>query len=284
MSELTLLLGFLAAALRIATPLLFAATGELIAERAGVLNLGIEGAMLAGALAAALAGTTYGPEVGLMAATLAGTAAGLVVALVAVRIRADQVITGTAVTLGAVGLTGAVYRATLGSGNSQRTLETLSAPWVLSGGALLSVPLVWWLLFRTRWGLALRAAGEDRHAAAANGVAVERTQSIALLIAGGFAGLGGATLVLAQVGSFAEKMTAGRGFVAIAIVVLGRWSPFGVLAAALLFGGLQALQFLLQGMGFDLPYQLFLVLPYALTLLALAGLVGRARAPAGLGR
>ena len=93
-----------------------------------------------------------------------------------------------------------------------------------------------------------------------------------------------ATLVLAQVGSFAERMTAGRGFVAIAIVVLGRWSPFGVLAAALLFGALQALQFLLQGMGLDLPYQLFLVLPYALTLLALAGLVGRARAPAGLGK
>jgi simple sugar transport system permease protein len=284
MTELTLLLGFLAAALRIATPLLFAATGELVAERAGMLNLGIEGAMLAGALAAALAGTTYGPEVGVAAAIVAGAVAGLLVALVAVRIRADQVITGTAVTLGAVGLTGAIYRATLGSGTSGQTLETLDHPWVLSVWALLTVPLVWWVLYRTRWGLALRAAGEDRQAAAANGVAVDRIQTIALVTAGAFAGLGGATLVLAQVGSFAEKMTAGRGFVAIAIVVLGRWSPFGVLAAALLFGALQALQFLLQGMGFDLPYQLFLVLPYALTLLALAGLVGRARAPAGLGK
>jgi len=284
MTELTLIAGFLAAALRIATPLLFAATGELVAERAGVLNLGIEGAMLAGALAAALAGTTYGPAVGLVAAVLAGTLAGLVVAVVAVRARADQVITGTAVTLGAVGLTGAIYRATLGSGGSQQALKTLEAPWILSVLALLAVPTVWWLLYRTRWGLQLRAAGEDRHAAAANGVAVERTQIVALLIAGAFAGLGGATMVLAQVGSFAEKMTAGRGFVAIAIVVLGRWSPFGVLAAALLFGGLQALQFLLQGMGLDLPYQLFLVLPYLLTLLALAGLVGRTRAPAGLGK
>jgi len=105
-----------------------------------------------------------------------------------------------------------------------------------------------------------------------------------VLVAGAFAGLAGATLVLAQVGSFAERMTAGRGFVAIAIVVLGRWEPFNVLAAALLFGGLQALQYLLQGMGLDLPYQLFLVLPYLLTLLGLAGLVGNARAPAGLGR
>ena len=284
MTELTLLAGFLAAALRIATPLLFAATGELIAERAGVLNLGIEGAMLAGALSAALVGTSYGPVVGFVAAIGAGAFCGMVVALVAVRARADQVITGTAVTLGAVGLTGAIYRATLGSGAAQEAIQTLTVPWTPSAFALLAVPCVWWGLYRTRWGLALRATGEDRHAAAANGVAVDRTQTVALLIAGAFAGLGGATLVLAQVGSFAEKMTAGRGFVAIAIVVLGRWSPFGVLAAALLFGALQALQFLLQGMGFDLPYQLFLVLPYVLTLLALAGLVGRARAPAGLGK
>ncbi|HTK56004.1 MAG TPA: ABC transporter permease [Gemmatimonadales bacterium] len=284
MSEVALLVGFLAAAIRIATPLLFAATGELVAERAGVLNLGIEGAMLAGALTAALVGTAGGPGAGVAAAIAVGVCCGILVALVAVRARADQVITGTAVTLGMVGLTGAIYRTTLGSGSNTRPFEMLADPWLLSVSALGAVPCVWWILYRTRWGLALRAAGEDRHAAAANGVAVERTQTVALMIAGGFAGLGGATLVLAQVGSFAEKMTAGRGFVAIAIVVLGRWSPFGVLAAALLFGALQALQFLLQGMGIDLPYQLFLVLPYALTLLALAGLVGRARAPAGLGK
>lgn len=282
--EFTLLTGFLAAALRIATPLLFAAMGEVVAERGGVLNLGIEGAMLGGALTAALVGQSGGPVAGVLVAGVAGAACGGIVALVAVWARADQVITGTAVTLGAVGLTGAVYRATLGSGISEQTLETLTYPWVMSVGALVSVPLIWWGLYRTRWGLALRATGEDRHAAAANGVHVVRVQTTALLIAGAMAGLGGATLVLAQVGSFAEKMTSGRGFVAVAIVVLGRWHPFGVLGAALLFGVLQALQFLLQGMGLELPYQLFLVLPYLLTLLALAGLVGRARAPAGLGR
>jgi simple sugar transport system permease protein len=186
--------------------------------------------------------------------------------------------------LGAVGLTGAIYRMTLGTGNGQRTLETLKHPWILTLLACAAVPLCHFALYRTRWGLALRATGEDREAAAANGVAVARVQSTALLIAGAFAGLAGAVLVLGQVGSFAEKMTAGRGFVAIAIVVLGRWRPFGVLGAALAFGALQALQYLLQGMGFDLPYQLFLVLPYGLTLLALAGVVGRARAPSGLGK
>lgn len=282
--ETALFVGFLAAALRIATPLLFAAMGEVVAERGGVLNLGIEGAMLGGALTAALVGQGNGPVAGVLAAAAVGAVSAGIVAVVAVWARADQVITGTAVTLGAVGLTGAVYRVTLGSGKSEQALETLKYPWVLSVGALLSVPLIWWTLYRTRWGLALRATGEDRHAAAANGVNVVRLQTTALLIAGAMAGLGGATLVLGQVGSFAEKMTAGRGFVAVAIVVLGRWHPFGVLGAALLFGALQALQFLLQGMGFDLPYQLFLMLPYALTLLALAGLVGRARAPAGLGR
>ena len=283
MTELALLTGFLAAALRIATPLLFAATGELVAERSGVLNLGVEGAMLGGALAAALA-APYGAGAAVVAALVAGAACGGVVALVAVRARADQVITGTAVTLGMIGLTGAIYRATLGAGGREQRLQTLEAPWVFTVVAVLAVPLVWWGLYRTRAGLALRAAGEDRHAARANGVPVERNQTLALLFAGGWAGLGGATLVLAQVGTFAEKMTAGRGFIAIAIVVLGRWHPFGVLGAALLFGALQALQFVLQGMGLELPYQLFLVLPYALTLLALAGLVGRARAPAGLGR
>ena len=282
--EFALLTGFLAAALRIATPLLFAAMGEVVAERGGVLNLGVEGAMLGGALTAALVGQSGGPVTGTLAAAAVGAACGGIVAVVAVWARADQVITGTAVTLGAVGLTGAVYRATLGSGDAQPAIETLARPWILSVCALLSVPLIWWALYRTRWGLMLRATGEDRHAAAANGVNVLRVQTMALLSAGAMAGLGGATLVLGQVGSFAEKMTAGRGFVAVAIVVLGRWHPFGVLGAALLFGVLQALQFLLQGMGFDLPYQLFLVLPYALTLLALAGLVGRARAPAGLGR
>lgn len=120
--------------------------------------------------------------------------------------------------------------------------------------------------------------------ARAAGVRTNLLRTIATLIGGGFAGLAGATLVLAQVGTFAEKMTAGRGFIAIAIVVLGRWHPAGVALAALLFGAATALQFLFQTLGWDVPYQLFLMLPYGLTLLALAGLVGRVRPPAGLGK
>lgn len=150
--------------------------------------------------------------------------------------------------------------------------------------AMAAVPALWWLLFRTRWGLTVRAVGESPSAARAAGVRVRTTRSIATIVGGLLAGLGGASLVLAQVGTFAEKMTAGRGFVAIAIVVLGRWHPFGVAIAALIFGAASALQYVFQAMGLAVPYQFFLMLPYVLTLLALAGVVGRVRAPAGLGR
>jgi simple sugar transport system permease protein len=150
--------------------------------------------------------------------------------------------------------------------------------------AYLGVPLLWWWLYRTHAGLALRAVGENPEAAATAGVRPGRVRVFALLFGGALGGLAGATLVLAQVGTFAEGMSAGRGFIAIAVVALGRWHPLGVGLAALLFGGASALQFLFQAMGWALPYQLFLALPYVLTLLALAGAAGRSAAPAALGR
>jgi general nucleoside transport system permease protein len=150
--------------------------------------------------------------------------------------------------------------------------------------ALMALPVAWWVLFRTRAGLMLRATGEGAAAARAVGVRTRLVRTVATIVGGGFAGLAGATLVLAQVGSFAERMTAGRGYVAIAIVVLGRWHPAGVAIASLLFGAATALQYVFQSLGLAVPYQLFLMLPYALTLLALAGAVGRVRAPADLGK
>ncbi len=294
--------GFLAAAIRVATPLLLAATGETIAQRAGVLNLGIEGMMLAGALAATLGATAGGPWTGVARGSVAGMLRAAGFARVVIGARADQVIAGTAITLGAIGLTGTIYRQAYGAGGAGLGLPTLApvsipglsalplfGPAVFSQPvptyiAFLAVPLVWWLLFRTRPGLALRATGESAEIARASGVPTRLVRALATLAGGGFAGLAGATLVLAQVGTFAERMTAGRGYVAIAIVVLGRWHPVGVAIAALVFGATMALQFLFQALGLELPYQLFLMLPYALALLALAGLVGRVRAPADLAR
>lgn len=297
-----LFISFLAATVRVATPLLLAALGELVAERGGVINLGVEGAMLAGALGAALGATAAGPWAGVATALLVGLLVSALFAAISVGARADQIITGTAVTLGMVGLTGAVYRSAYGPGGVGLTLPTfpveplpLLSKIPVLGPALfqqamltyvgfLAVPVLWWLLFRTRWGLALRAAGESAENARAAGVAVTRVRTQAVLVGGAFAGLAGATLVLAQVGTFAEKMTAGRGFIAIAIVVLGSWRPGRVLGAALFFGAAMALQFLLQSFLLNIPYQFFLMLPYLLTLIVLAGAVGQARAPADLGK
>ena len=301
MSE-ELIAGFLAATVRVATPLLLAALGEMIAERAGSINLGIEGAMLAGALAAAIGATSHGPTVGLLYAVAAGAALALVFALVTVKWGADQIIAGTAITLGSIGLTGVVYRLVFGAGGaglSIPTLEPLSVPLlsqlpfvgealfgqpITTYMALALVPSAWWFLFRTRAGLELRATGEDRRAARAAGVRTTLHRMLSIVAGGLLAGLAGATLVLAQVGTFAEKMTAGRGFVAVALVVLGRWHPLGVLLAALLFGAATALQYLFQAMALDLPYQLFIVLPYLLALTGLAGVLGRVKAPGELGR
>jgi len=294
--------GFLAASVRVATPLLLAATGETIAERSGVINLGVEGMMLAGALAATLGASAGGPWCGVILAILAGMLLALLFALVTIVSRADQIIAGTAITLAAVGLTGTVYRKAYGTSGAGLTIPTL-APIAIPGLsripvlgpgffaqpaptylALLAIPAMWWLLFRTRLGLALRATGEGAAEARAAGIRIRAVRVAATVIGGAFAGLAGATLVLAQVGTFAEGMTAGRGYVAIAIVVLGRWHPLGVGIAALLFGAATALQFVFQAVGLAVPYQLFLMLPYLLTLLALAGAVGRLRAPADLGR
>lgn len=297
-----LLVGFLGAAVRIATPLLLAATGETLTERAGVINLGLEGMMLAGALAATMGTTAAGPVAGIACAVLAGMVLAAGFALVTIGARANQIIAGTAVTLGAVGLTGTIYRQAYGPGGAGLGLTTFQ-PIAIPGLsqipllgpvlfdqpvptylALAALPVIWWFLFRTRTGLALRATGEAAAMARAAGVRTSLLRTLATVIGGAFAGLAGATLVLAQVGTFAEKMTAGRGYVAIAIVVLGGWHPAGVALASLLFGAATALQFLFQAMGLKLPYQLFLMLPYGLTLLALAGVVGKARAPGDLGR
>lgn len=294
--------GFLAAAVRIATPLAWAALGEVVAERAGVINLAVEGAMLAGALGAAVAAAATGDAwFGVSVGLGSGAIVAAVFALVSIWGRTDQIIAGTAMTLASIGVTGLVYRrmAQGAAGLSVPTMEPAAIPGLsrLPGiGAVLFdqpaltylvfllAPLLWWILFRTTRGLELRATGEAASSARANGVRVRRVQTVAVIFGGAMAGVGGATLVLAQVGSFAERMTAGRGFIAIAIVVLGRWHPIGALLAALGFGAATALQFAFQALGLQVPYQLFLMLPYLLALVALTGVVGRVRSPAGLGR
>ena len=299
-SDVAALSSFLVSAVGLAVPLALAALGETVSQRAGVINIGLEGSVIWGALGGALGSLAGGGYAGLLAGALAGGAAALVFAVFAVRLNTDQIITGTAVTIGSLGFTGALYQSRFGVTGVALELETLPA-WGLPllsripvvGPALfdqaltaylayIMVPLLAWFLFRTRWGLALRAVGESPEAAHAAGVPVVRTRMLAAVFAGLMAGLAGAHLSLAHTGTFTENMSAGKGFIAIAVVVLGRWRPAGVLAAALFFGGAEALQFALQAFDADLPYPLFLALPYVLSLAALAGWFGRSRAPDGL--
>jgi len=293
---------FLAATVRTAVPLALAAMGELLVERAGLINIGLEGAILAGAFGALVGASAAGVVAGFAMSIVAGMIVGMLFALWVVAFRSDQIITGTALTLLSVGATGTLYRTLFGSAGAALALPTSGpralpglASLPLVGGAVFAQPpvtylayllpfvLAWWM-GRTHAGLALRAIGEHPEAAEAAGIAVDRVRTAAILAGGALGGLAGGTLVLAQAGTFAEGMSAGRGFIAIAIVVLGRWTPFGVAGGALLFGAASALQFAFQATGWKAPYQLFLVAPYVLTLLVLAGAVGRARAPAALGR
>ena len=296
------LAAFLEGTVRTATPLAFAALGEALVERSGVINIGLEGSIIAGALGGVVTAGAAGTGAGLAAALVAGAAVAAVFALFAVKLRADQIITGTAVTLLSLGLTGTLYRSAFGTGGAALgtpTLGPLAIPGLSAipfiGAAFFAqpittylamalVPVASWWLARTHAGLALRACGENPAAALAAGIAVGRVQTAAIVFGGALGGLAGGTLVLAQAGTFVEGMSAGRGFIAIVIVVLGRWKPLGVGLAALLFGAASALQFAFQAMGWQLPYQLFLASPYLLTLLALAVARSRFAAPAALGK
>jgi ABC-type uncharacterized transport system permease subunit len=293
---------FLAATIRTATPLVLAAYGEVLVERAGLINIGLEGAILAGAFGALVGATAGGVAAGYASAVVGGVIIAALFASFVIGLRADQIITGTALTLFSMGATGTLYQALYGSAGAALNIST-SAPLAIPGlsalpmvghalfaqppityAAYLLAPALAWWLGHTHAGLALRAIGERPEAAEAAGIRVDRVRVLAILVGGALGGLAGGTLVLAQAGTFAEGMSAGRGFIAIAIVVLGRWRPLGVALGALVFGGASALQFAFQAMGWSAPYQLFLVAPYLLTLAALAGAVGRARAPAALGK
>jgi simple sugar transport system permease protein len=290
------------ATIRTATPLLLAASGELLVERAGLINIGLEGVILGGAFGALVGATHGGNAFGYATGAAAGILIMLVFAAATLGMGADQIITGTAITLLALGATGTLYRTLYGASGAALSIQTstslaipLLARLPVVGVALFAqpavtyfayavVPLTWWWFTKTHAGLALRAIGENPAAAIAAGIPVRRYRFLATIVAGALGGVAGSVLVLAQAGTFVEGMSAGRGFIAIAIVVLGRWKPIGVGLAALLFAATTSLQYLAQAMGFDIPYQLVLALPYVLTLAALAGIGGRATPPATLAR
>ncbi len=285
-----------------AAPLLLAALGETLVEQSGVINIGLEGILLMGAFAGMAACYFSGsPSLGVAAGALSGLLLALLFAVFTVGLNADQIVVGVSLNLLSLGLTGVLYRGLFGvTGQALQvtTFAPLSLPFfstlpflgravfqhtILVYLAIGLVPLFSFFLFRLRAGLQLQAVGEHPHAAETLGIAVRRTRILALAAEGLMGGIAGSYLSLAYSNTFIEGMSAGRGFIALAIVIFGRWKPTGVLWGAVLFGAATALQFHLQALGSAIPYQFVLMLPYVLTLLALVFLGTRTSAPAALG-
>ena len=306
-----------ASTLRLSTPLILCALAGLLSERSGVVDIGLEGKMLFAAFAAGAAGAVYGSTtLALLAAMLAATALSWLHGLACVSHRGDQVVSGVAVNIVAAGMTvvlgiawfaqggqtppvsaavriTALFPGAAGSLQGVPLLGPVLAHALLGHNALvylalLLVPAVWWLLFRTRFGLRLRAVGENPQMVDAAGVSVQRLRYTALTLNGILCGLAGSYLVLAQNASFSPNMTAGRGFMALAALIFGRWHPFLALWACLLFGFLDAAAIRLQGVKLavigEVPVQVIQALPYVLTVVLLAGFIGKAVAPQALGK
>jgi ABC-type uncharacterized transport system permease subunit len=296
--------GLLIGAVSLSTPLIFGALGGVIGERVGVVNVAIEGQLLAGAfVSAVVASATQQPLLGLLAAMVAGVLVSFVLAAFAIKYVVEQVIIGVVLNVLVTGLTSFLYSTLLSPNqatlNSPPRFERIEIP-ILSqipviGPVLfrqtiivylmyIAVIAVWFALFKTRWGLRVRAVGEHPQAADTVGINVNRTRFWNVSLAGAIAGLGGAFFTLGSVGGFTKEMTAGNGFIALAAVIFGRWDPIKATLAALLFGFASNLQSVLSIIGSPVPSEFMLMLPYVVTIFAVAGVVGQSRAPAASGK
>lgn len=276
--------------IRLATPLLLAALGGLFSERSGVINIALEGLMLAGAFTAAAVTHFVGsPWVGLLAGIAAGMLVASIHAVACIRFKADQVVTGAAINVLMLGIpafiSGALFAST---GSTPQIPKEHLIPWTpIVLGFLVFVPLTWYVLYRTPFGLRLRAVGENPEAADAAGISVKRLRYTAVLISGALAGIGGAYLSIGQSSLFTRNMTSGRGFIALAALIFGKWRPVQTMLACLLFGFTEAVAIQLQGVklpsGDEIPNQFIQIVPYLLTIIVLAGLIGQSKAPRALG-
>lgn len=272
------------------TSLILAALGGLFSERSGVINIALEGMMLAGAFTAAAVTYAVGnPFVGLVAGMLAGMLIAAIHAVACIRYKADQVVTGTAINILMIGmpafLSGAFF---LSSGSTPQLPKEQLIPWTPIVIAFAMVPISWYVLYKTPFGLRLRSVGENPEAADAAGVRVVRMRYAGVLLSGVLAGIGGAYLSIGQSSLFTRNMTSGRGFIALAALIFGKWRPVQTLLACLLFGLTEAITIQMQGVvklpsGDDIPVQFIQMVPYLLTIIVLAGFIGSSRPPQALG-
>ncbi|HEY2973767.1 MAG TPA: ABC transporter permease [Pyrinomonadaceae bacterium] len=276
--------------IRLSTPLILAALGGLFSERSGVINIALEGMMLAGAFTAAAVTYAVGnPYVGLLAGMMAGGLIAAIHAVACIRYKADQVVTGTAINILMIGmpafLSGAFF---LSSGSTPQIPKEHLIPWIPIVIAFALVPISWYVLYKTPFGLRLRSVGENPEAADAAGVKVARMRYAGVLLSGALAGIGGAYLSIGQSSLFTRNMTSGRGFIALAALIFGKWRPVQTLLACLLFGLTEALSIQMQGVvklpsGDDIPVQFIQMVPYVLTIIVLAGFIGSSQPPRALG-
>ena len=276
--------------IRLSTPLVLAALGGLFSERSGVINIALEGMMLAGAFTAAAVTHAVGnPFVGLLAGMGAGLLIAAIHAVACIRYRADQVVTGTAINILMIGLppflSGAFFLSSGSTPQIPREHLIPSTPIVI---AFILVPLTWYVLYKTPFGLRLRSVGENPEAADAAGVRVAKMRYAGVLISGILAGIGGAYLSIGQSSLFTRNMTSGRGFIALAALIFGKWRPVQTMLACLLFGFTEAVTIQMQGVaklpsGEDIPIQFIQMVPYVLTIVVLAGFIGSSRPPKALG-
>jgi ABC-type uncharacterized transport system permease subunit len=294
-------INFLQSIIRLGTPLLLAGLGEVVVERSGVINIGMEGMMMAGALFAVFGSDFTGnPWIGVLAAGLIGAVVGLIFAFVTVTLAGDQIVSGTAINIFSLGMTTYLFRLVWGVKGVLHTVpkfDSVKIPLlgnipVIGPGlfeqspliylAFVLVPLVSLLLFRTMLGLSLRSVGEHPRAADTVGINVIRTRYLAIIFGGVMAGIAGSVLTISNTNSFLEGISSGRGFITLAAVIFGNWTPVGVMLASLFFGSANAVVVQFLVLNSTIPYQIVGTLPYVLTILALVGVVGKAKGPKAL--
>ncbi len=303
MNELTtaaIIVGILTSAVRLATPYLYGAIGEAITELSGVVNLGVDGIMLLSAYGAFFVAMMTGSLwLGLVAGMIVGLLMGLLMSFISVTLKAEQGISGIGLYMFGLGLSTLLFKTTIGTVKTIQGFEPVRIPLlgnipyigdiffnqsILVYGAYLLVPLAWFMLEKTTWGLRLKAVGQTPAAADSLGINVDRTRYVATCIGSLLAGLAGASLSLALVNLFQENLTAGLGFIAVALVYFGGWRPLGIMIGALLFSTVNAFQLWMQVLGVQIPSDVMVMLPYLLTIVALAFTVSRVRGPAALNK
>ena len=295
-----IIIGILTSAIRLATPYLFAAIGEAFTQTSGVLNLGVDGIMLVGAFAAFYVTLQTGNVwLGVLAAMIAGLLMGLLMSLISITFKAKQGISGIGLYMFGLGLSSTLFKVLVGTVIIVEGFQTIKIPLLgdipIIGeiffrnslpvyAAFLLVPLAWWFLEKTTWGLKIKAVGQNPAAADSLGISVDRVRYFSVCFGAVMAGLAGASLSIALVNLFQENLTSGMGFIAVALVYFGAWNPLGIMAGALLFSTVNAFQLWMQVLGVPIPSNIAVMLPYLLTIVALVVATNRVRKPAALNK